>query len=86
MTELEAYARMLMANDSGPGDPTWEDSGAHEQRYYLLEAADVRAYAHRLAQVMAVSQNGSWATDEDIDWYRDLTLNALSEVGPPTWV
>ena len=86
MTLLEAHARAIMEKDSGPEDLSWEDSPDDERRTYLLRATEERAYAHALALVIAEGQHGSGFDDEDVDWYRDLVLDAISQVGPPTYI
>lgn len=80
MTKLEKRAIVLMTLDSGPEDPTWADSSDDARRTYLLQATEERAYAHRMATVMAVRTHGDGVDDTDIDWYRDLVLHALAEL------
>lgn len=83
MTDLEKRARQMMIRDSGPDDPSWDDTDDDERDCYLWQAVEERAYTHALAMTMARNEHGDSADETDIDWYRDLIHNAMVEVGAP---
>lgn len=42
-----------------------------------------RDYVHALATAMADNEHGDSADETDIEWYRDLLLNAMAKVDSP---
>lgn len=77
MTDLEKRARQMMIRDSGPKDPTWEDSPEYERREFLLAAMEERARAYAMGRAMAYREHGGGTDLSDILWYSDLALTGL---------
>ena len=80
MTDLEKRARQMMIRDSDSYDLPWDDTTDDERDCYLWQAVEERVYVQALATAMAHREHGDSADKADIDWYRDLIINAMAEV------